>query len=81
MPRGADWDIFEAGSKTMALDRKQLTNAYAVAQTSIEFDAYARTYAGHRTLTPDGDGDGRPCRPAAGRHEADRPAGRGRPAD
>jgi two-component system sensor histidine kinase KdpD len=56
MPRSADWDIFEAGSRSIALDRKQLAAAYAVAQTSIEFDAYARTYAGHRTLTADGEG-------------------------
>jgi two-component system sensor histidine kinase KdpD len=28
-----------------------LSNAFATAQTSMEFDAYARTYAGHRTMT------------------------------
>jgi two-component system sensor histidine kinase KdpD len=36
------------------LDPRQLSNAFATAQTSIEFDAYNRTYAGHRTMTVDG---------------------------
>jgi two-component system sensor histidine kinase KdpD len=54
LPRGRDWDIFEAGLRTIDLDKGQLTAAFAVAQTSLEFDAYARTYAGHRTMTVDG---------------------------
>jgi two-component system sensor histidine kinase KdpD len=51
LPRGDDWEVFEAGQQTIDLDKKQLTAAFAVAQTSLEFDAYARTYAGHRTMT------------------------------
>ncbi len=54
LPRGDDWDIFEAGARSLTLDRKQLAAAYATAQTSLEFDAYARTYAGHREMTVDG---------------------------
>jgi two-component system sensor histidine kinase KdpD len=33
------------------LDARQLSAAFAAAQASLEFDAYAGTYAGHRTLT------------------------------
>ena len=51
LPRAGDWDIYEAGARTIELDRRELSNAFAVAQTLLEFDAYARTYAGHRTMT------------------------------
>ncbi|RPI52137.1 MAG: DUF4118 domain-containing protein [Acidobacteria bacterium] len=54
LPRGHDWETFEAGAQTIALDKTQLTSAFAAAQTSLEFDAYARTYAGHREMTIDG---------------------------
>lgn len=35
----------------MELDKRQLDTAFATARTSLEFDAQARTYAGHRTMT------------------------------
>jgi two-component system, OmpR family, sensor histidine kinase KdpD len=54
LPRAHTWDVFEAGARTLTLDRRELTMAFASAQTSPEFDAYARTYAGHRTVTVDG---------------------------
>jgi two-component system sensor histidine kinase KdpD len=54
LPRANDWDIFEAGAVTIAIDKRQLSNAFATAQTSLEFDAYARTYSGHRTMEVDG---------------------------
>ncbi len=54
LPRSNEWDVFEAGAVTIAMDTRQLTAAYATAQTSLEFDAYARTYAGHRTMEIDG---------------------------
>jgi two-component system sensor histidine kinase KdpD len=54
VPRAGDWDIFEAGARTIELDKRQLASAYAAAQATLEFDAYARTYAGHRTTTVDG---------------------------
>ena len=38
----------------MSWTTRQLTTAFAAAQASLEFDAYARTYAGHRTMTVDG---------------------------
>jgi two-component system sensor histidine kinase KdpD len=55
VPRGSDWSVFESGTRSIPLDRRQLANAFAVAQTSLEFDAYARTYAGHRTVEVEGD--------------------------
>jgi two-component system sensor histidine kinase KdpD len=51
VPRSDDWDVFEAGARRIELDRLHLTDALSAAQTSLEFDAYARTYAGHRTMT------------------------------
>ena len=54
VPRDNDWDVYDAGARTIALDKRQLSNAFATAQTSLEFDAYARTYAGHRTMSVDG---------------------------
>ena len=54
LPRSNEWDVFEAGAATIAMDTRQLAAAYAAAQTSLEFDAYARTYAGHRTMEVDG---------------------------
>jgi two-component system sensor histidine kinase KdpD len=50
LPRSNGWDVFEAGAATISLDRAQLTMALAAARSSLEFDAYARTYAGHRTM-------------------------------
>jgi two-component system sensor histidine kinase KdpD len=54
LPRLGDWDVFEAGAQTIALDKRELDKAFATAQTSLEFDAHARTYAGHRTMTVEG---------------------------
>jgi two-component system, OmpR family, sensor histidine kinase KdpD len=53
LPRGNEWDVFEAGASSYPLDRRQLAQALAAAQTSLEFDAYDRTYAGHRSMTVD----------------------------
>jgi len=46
--------VHEAGAATIALDRRELSKAFAAAQATLEFDAYARTYAGHRTMEVDG---------------------------
>jgi two-component system sensor histidine kinase KdpD len=54
VPRETDWDVYQAGSAPIELDKRQLASAYAAAQATLEFDAYARTYAGHRTTTVDG---------------------------
>jgi two-component system sensor histidine kinase KdpD len=53
LPRGEEWDVFDAGA-SMALDTRELASAFAAAQTTLEFDAYARTYAGHRTMESEG---------------------------
>ena len=53
LPRGDDWDVFNAGA-SLALDQRELASALAAAQTTLEFDARARTYAGHRTMHSDG---------------------------
>jgi two-component system sensor histidine kinase KdpD len=53
LPREAEWDVFEGGARTLPLDTQQWSTAFAAAQ-SLEFDAYAPTYAGHRRLTADG---------------------------
>jgi two-component system, OmpR family, sensor histidine kinase KdpD len=50
LPAPGDWEVYEAGAVTVDLDRRELSNALASAQTSLEFDAYERTYAGHRTM-------------------------------
>ena len=54
LPRSNEWDVFQGGPVTIELDRRPLDNAFAAAQTSLEFDAYARTYAGHRTVEAEG---------------------------
>jgi two-component system sensor histidine kinase KdpD len=54
VPRANEWDLYEAGPQTIDLDRRELAGAFAAAQTSLEFDAYARTYAGHRSMTVNG---------------------------
>ncbi|MEO8681498.1 MAG: ATP-binding protein [Vicinamibacterales bacterium] len=51
LPRSAGWELFEAGPLTIALDTNQLAMAFAGAESGLEFDAYERTYSGHRTMT------------------------------
>ena len=51
LPAGDTWDISPAGAEDVTLDPKQLAVALAAAQTTLEFDAYSRTYSGHRELT------------------------------
>jgi two-component system sensor histidine kinase KdpD len=51
LPRDHEWDVFEGGARTLPLDTRELSAAFAAAQASLEFDARAGTYAGHRTLT------------------------------
>ena len=54
LPRSADWDIYEAGAQSVTLDKHQLSLAFAGAETVLEFDAQARTYAGHRAIVAEG---------------------------
>jgi two-component system sensor histidine kinase KdpD len=54
LPRGQQWDIYEAGARSVTLDPHELMQAFAGAESALEFDARARTYAGHRTTRIDG---------------------------
>lgn len=54
VPRDGDWDVQQAGSAPLAIDHRQLAAALAAAQTTLEFDAYAGTYAGHRSWETEG---------------------------
>jgi two-component system sensor histidine kinase KdpD len=54
LPRESGWDVSAAGLRTLPLDHAELSRAFASAQTTLEFDAYARTYAGHRPISVDG---------------------------
>jgi two-component system, OmpR family, sensor histidine kinase KdpD len=54
LPRTGGWDMYEAGAATITLDTREFSRAFASAQTTLEFDAYARTYSGHRTMEVDG---------------------------
>jgi len=54
LPRSEEWDVYEAGTLSVHLDRNQLSLAFAGAENALEFDARERTYAGHRTIAFDG---------------------------
>jgi two-component system sensor histidine kinase KdpD len=54
VPRDGDWDVQQAGSAPLAIDHRQLSAALAAAKTTLEFDAYAGTYAGHRSWETEG---------------------------
>lgn len=48
------WEVSQAGAMTMTLDPRELGTALAAAQTTLEFDAATRTYAGHREVADAG---------------------------
>jgi two-component system, OmpR family, sensor histidine kinase KdpD len=54
LPRSRDWDVYEAGARPITVDTQELSLAFAGAETVREFDARDRTYAGHRTMSFDG---------------------------
>jgi len=54
LPNAGAWDVYDAGSLGLRLDPVSLSNAFAGVDGTLEFDARARTYAGHRELTLDG---------------------------
>jgi two-component system, OmpR family, sensor histidine kinase KdpD len=51
LPRDGRWEVFHAGAFEVALDEAQLTKTYEGVQKTLEFDAQARTYAGHAHMT------------------------------
>jgi two-component system sensor histidine kinase KdpD len=54
LPDGDGWSVSAAGDGSVSLEENQLTNAFQAAAKSLEFDAYARTYAGHRSMETNG---------------------------
>jgi two-component system sensor histidine kinase KdpD len=54
LPRDGQWDVHPAGALQVTLDTRELASAFASAQTSLEFDAYSRTYTGQRVSVVDG---------------------------
>lgn len=54
LPGSEGWSIATAGDGIVELEPRQLTDAFEAAAKSLEFDAYARTYAGHRSVDADG---------------------------
>lgn len=53
-PHGTEWDIWHAGHIDLALDADHLSRALAGAERVLEFDARARAYSGHQTITVEG---------------------------
>ena len=54
LPGSDGWSIAAAGGRAVLLDEHQLTDVFDGAARSLEFDARARTYAGHRSVDADG---------------------------
>lgn len=55
LPNASDWDIFEAGSLQITLDKTRLSQVFARATGALEFDARERTYGGHATQVANGE--------------------------
>ena len=55
LPRAENWDVYEGGTRSVRLDHLELSRAFAGAERGLEFDARARTHAGHRTITAEGE--------------------------
>jgi two-component system sensor histidine kinase KdpD len=56
LPRGDDWDVFEAGALRLNLDRHQLSLALAAARSGSEVDLRTLTYGGERVAGASQDG-------------------------
>jgi two-component system sensor histidine kinase KdpD len=50
LPSATGWTVAEGSGQPRELDRRELDSAMAAAETRLEFDAYERTYAGHRQV-------------------------------
>jgi len=53
-PGSGAWDISSAGPLDLTVDRADLDLALSGAESTLEFDAHARTYSGHREATVGG---------------------------
>ena len=54
LPGGGQWRVSQGGARSLHLDPREFASAMAAAETTLEFDAYQRTYAGHREVASDG---------------------------
>jgi len=50
LPPPPEWRVFEGGAASVVLEKALLAETFAAARASLEFDAAARTYVGHRTV-------------------------------
>jgi two-component system sensor histidine kinase KdpD len=55
LPRAEQWDVYDAGARAVPLDDARLSGIFADAGRTIEFDAAARAYTGHRVIEVGGD--------------------------
>jgi two-component system, OmpR family, sensor histidine kinase KdpD len=55
LPRGSEWDVFDAGTRRLTLDPLELGRAFQGAERALEFDASARAYAGHGSMVVGGE--------------------------
>jgi two-component system sensor histidine kinase KdpD len=51
IPAPGGWTVSQGGTAVIPLDEGQLSDAFDAATRTLEFDAHARTYAGHRSIT------------------------------
>jgi two-component system sensor histidine kinase KdpD len=54
VPEREGWSISGAGDGAVHFEERRLTEAFEAAAQSLEFDAYERTYAGHRSMEANG---------------------------
>lgn len=54
LPVGDDWTIVQGGARPLRVEKADVASTFADAGRAMEFDAYARTYAGQRTVSVDG---------------------------
>ncbi len=50
LPKGGGWAVHRAGTVDLALDGERLSEVFAAAERTLEFDANARTYSGHQRV-------------------------------
>jgi two-component system, OmpR family, sensor histidine kinase KdpD len=53
-PHDSGWSIDDAGPLDLRLDPQELSRVFAGVERTLEFDAQARAYTGHRAMTVDG---------------------------
>jgi two-component system, OmpR family, sensor histidine kinase KdpD len=54
LPDAGGWQMYGSGDVQLSLDREALQTALSEATQTLEFDARARTYSGHRMIQVDG---------------------------